>query len=109
MHDGKSALLPPIAWADALVAITMTAATLWFLHIAHVAAIGAVRRYGENIDSGWIVSAAAIYYCAPNAVLWALASFGMWRRWETRWIAQGFAIFWAGVPVILASVPWWKR
>jgi hypothetical protein len=48
----------------------------------------------------------ALGYCAPNMLLFGLASLGMWRRWKSRWSVQGVAFFWSILPIVALFAGW---
>jgi hypothetical protein len=77
---------PSVNWmrTDALAAASMCAGgILLYLWSQHEAA-DAVRRYGQNVDSGIFQYLIATLYCAPNAVFFAIAGVAMRSRWRVR-------------------------
>jgi hypothetical protein len=99
----RPAIVKPLTYLDAIVAVLMVASLGWLLHASSRAAAEAIRLYGHNVDSGAIEGITATLYCAPNAVLFAFAAVAMWRAWRIRWFAQGIAIVWLIGPVMFAT------
>ena len=98
-----------LMFLDAIVAVIMAVGAGYFYYISSEAAAEAVRLYGHNVDSGALESIAGGVYCVPNIALFTLSSIAMWRRWRLRWLAQSSAVFWLIGPIVLASIPWWRK
>jgi hypothetical protein len=73
-----------IAVVDGLVAFSMGAVGLLVL------------LHHEDVDD---VLTLVIF--APNMLLFGLASLGMWRRWQVRWLVQALAILWVILSIAL--------
>jgi hypothetical protein len=79
-----------VAWVDAGVATTLAAAAMWWMHRAAVPVRAPVS------DAGVLAGINVWLFLIP-ALLAALASTAMFRRWRLRWLAQ--------VPAVLLAPP----
>jgi hypothetical protein len=93
-----------VALINAIVAIVLTGLAVWALYVSIAAADDAVRRYGENVDSGAIEGMVATIYLGPCALLFAMSALAVWKMWRPRWFIQAIALAWLTVPVILSSI-----
>ena len=98
-----------VAWVDIIVAFLYAALLAWLVHASHEAAADAVRRYGQNVDSGALEFIAAVFYVAPVALLFGLAAVCLWYGWRVRWYAHWVAVAAAVVPLFIPGMAFVAR
>jgi hypothetical protein len=93
-----------LASIDLAASVLSISAALWLLHLSTVAVEETIQKYGRNIDSGGLEYVIATFYLMPSAALFGVAAVTMWRSWPLRRFAQGIALLWLVLPIMLVLI-----
>jgi hypothetical protein len=94
-----------VIWIDVIGALILAAGAFLFYYEMRQLYLHAELRWGQaDQDSLQVLVGYALgigLWLLPAALLCALASYGMWRRWDRRWIIQATAGTWMLVVPLL--------
>jgi len=88
-----------VAWFDAAVAVLTGLLSIWLIYFSYDQAAHEKATIGHAVDAGAITYMAAVVYCIPSTVLFAIAALSLFRNWRIAWTLQVLALGWVTVTI----------